>query len=91
MKPFLLWDMEGVSGLLTRAQASYWEPGVSPRTAEEGRRLLVDDSNSAPAAALAAGADELIVMDTHHGGGNLRMEAMLADPRITYYSPGTGS
>jgi D-amino peptidase len=87
MKLYLLWDMEGVSGLFTRAQAWYWEPGVRPQTAEEGRRLLVDDINSASAAALAAGADELIVMDTHHGGGNIRMEAMLADPRITYYSP----
>jgi D-amino peptidase len=79
--------MEGVSGLFTRAQAWYWEPGVPPPTAEEGRRLLEDDINAASAAALAAGADEVIVMDTHHGGGNIRMAAMLADPRITYYSP----
>ena len=43
MKLYLLWDMEGVSGLFTRDQAWYWEPGVSPETAEEGRRLLIAD------------------------------------------------
>jgi D-amino peptidase len=85
MKLYLLWDMEGVSGLFTRDQAWYWEPGVRPETAEEGRRLLIADVNAASAAALAAGADELIVCDTHHGGGNIRLEAMLQDPRITYH------
>ena len=50
MKLYLLWDMEGVSGLFTRDQAWYWEPGVSPETAEEGRRLLIADVNAASAA-----------------------------------------
>jgi D-amino peptidase len=85
MKLYLLWDMEGASGLFTRDQAWYWEPGVSPETAEAGRRLLIADVNAASAAALAAGADEVIVCDTHHGGGNIRPEAMLQDPRITYH------
>lgn len=85
MKIYMHWDMEGVSGLFTRAQAWYWEPGVSEREAEEGRRLLMADINSAVAAALEAGADEVIVCDTHHGGGNIRIEEMLPDPRVTYH------
>ncbi|MGH2350723.1 MAG: M55 family metallopeptidase [Chloroflexota bacterium] len=85
MKLYMLWDMEGVSGLFTREQAWYWEEGVSEQTAEEGRRLLMADINAAVAAALEAGADEVIVCDTHHGGGNIRVPEMLADPRVTYY------
>jgi hypothetical protein len=54
MKLYLLWDMERASGLFTRDQAWYWEPGVSPETAEAGRRLLIADVNAASAAAPAA-------------------------------------
>lgn len=89
MKLYMLWDMEGTSGLFTRDQAWYWEPSVSPKVAEEGRQLLIADVNSASAAALAAGVDELIVCDTHHGGGNIRLEQMLPDPRITYHARST--
>lgn len=89
MKLYMLWDMEGTSGLFTREQAWYWDPGVSPETAEAGRQLLMADVNSASAAALAAGVDELIVCDTHHGGGNIRLEDMLPDPRITYHGRST--
>ena len=91
MKLYMLWDMEGASGLFTRGQAWFWEPGVSPETAEEGRQLLMADVNSASAAALAAGVDELIVCDTHHGGGNIRLEQMLPDPRITYHVRSTAT
>ncbi|MBN1675832.1 MAG: M55 family metallopeptidase, partial [Kiritimatiellae bacterium] len=28
--------------------------------------------------------ETFIVCDTHHGGGNSRLDAMLADPRVTY-------
>ena len=28
MKVYMLWDMEGVSGLFTREQCWYWEPGA---------------------------------------------------------------
>ena len=84
MKIFILWDMEGTSGLFTREQVWYWEEGVREQVAAEGRDLLIADVNAASTAALAAGADELIVCDTHHGGGNLQPEKMLSDPRITY-------
>jgi D-amino peptidase len=90
MKIFMLWDMEGASGLLRREQAWYWEPGVSEQTAEEGRQLLMADVNAAVAAALDAGVDELIVCDTHHGGGNIRIEEMLADQRVTYLGRSRG-
>jgi D-aminopeptidase len=87
---FMQWDMEGVSGLESREQVWFWEKGVRPEVAEEGRRLLVADSNSAAEAALGAGADRLIVCDTHRGGGNIRLPEMLADPRITYLDKSRG-
>jgi D-amino peptidase len=83
MKVFMHWDMEGASGIYTREHLWYWEEGVRPEIAEAGRRLLTADVNSAVAASLAAGVDELIVCDTHHGGGNLLLEELLSDPRIT--------
>lgn len=86
MKIYMLWDMEGVSGLFTREQVWHWEEGVRPHIAEEGRQLLIDDVNSASQAALDAGATELIVSDTHSGGNNIRLERMLKDPRITYHA-----
>ncbi len=45
---------------------------------------MIADINSAAEAALEAGVDELIVCDTHHGGGNIVLDQMLTDPRITY-------
>jgi D-amino peptidase len=84
LKVFMHWDMEGVSGLLTREHVWFWEPDVREHIAEQGRQLLVADINSAVAAALEAGADEVIVCDTHHGGGNIRLGEMLSDPRVTY-------
>lgn len=86
MKLYMLWDMEGVSGLFTREQVWHWEDGVRPHIAEEGRQLLIDDINSASQAALEAGADELIVSDTHSGGNNIRLESMLNDPRVTHHA-----
>ncbi|MCZ7645207.1 MAG: M55 family metallopeptidase [Planctomycetota bacterium] len=85
MKIYMLWDMEGVSGLFTREQVWFWEPGVRQEAAEEGQRLLIADVNSAVAAALEAGADSVIVCDTHHGGENIRVVDLLADARVTYH------
>ncbi len=87
MKLLIHWDMEGASGLFKREQVWFWEPGVRDEDAAEGRELLMADVNSLSEAVLAAGADELIVCDTHHGGGNLDLERMLNDPRITYIAP----
>jgi len=91
VKLFMHWDMEGVSGLFTREQVWFSEPGVREHVAAEGRQLLIADVNSASAAALDAGVDELIVCDTHHGGGNFDLEQMRADPRITYLVRSTGN
>jgi D-amino peptidase len=87
----MLWDMEGVSGLFTREQCWYWQPGARPHVAAEGRGLMMEDVKSACAAALAAGADEVIVCDTHHGGGNLVVDQLPVDRRITYYGRSVGS
>jgi D-amino peptidase len=90
LKIFMHWDMEGVSGLFTQQQAWYWEAGVSRQTGEEARELLMADINSAVRAALEAGVDELIVCDTHHGGGNIRLDKMLSDPRVRYLQRSVG-
>jgi D-amino peptidase len=90
VKLFMHWDMEGTSGLLTREQVWFWEPGVREDVAREGRELLMADVDSACTAALSAGADELIVCDTHHGGGNLELDRMRVDPRITYLGRAVG-
>jgi D-amino peptidase len=79
------WDMEGVSGILTREHVWFWEEGTREHIAKEGRQLLIADVNSAAIAALEAGADEVIVCDTHHGGGNIILDEMFPDPRVTYH------
>ena len=84
LKIFVLWDMEGTSGVFTREQAWYWENGVRPEVAEEARRVFTSNVNNLSAAALEHGTSELIVCDTHHGGGNLVREQLSADPRIKY-------
>lgn len=90
MKIFMHWDMEGVSGVFTREHVWFWEEGVRKQIAQEGRQLLIADVNSAAAAALEAGADQLIVCDTHHGGGNIILDQMLSDPRVTYLEKSRG-
>src|SRR5579872_474111 len=84
-KIYILWDMEGTSGVFTREQAWYWEAGVRENVAAKARDLFTADVNAVSTAALAAGASELIVCDTHHGGGNLVREKLSTDPRITYH------
>ena len=37
LKIFVLWDMEGTSGIFTREQAWYWENGVREEVAREAR------------------------------------------------------
>jgi D-amino peptidase len=86
----MMWDMEGASGIFTREHLWYWEEGVRAQIVEEGRQLLTADVNAAAAAALEAGADELIVCDAHHGGGNLLLDEVLPDPRITALPRSTG-
>ena len=84
LKIFVLWDMEGASGIFTREQAWYWEQGVRENVPGEARGLFTADVNSLSAAALEAGVTDLIVCDTHHGGGNLIPEKLMTDRRIKY-------
>ena len=90
MKLFMHWDMEGASGILRRGQTWYWEEDVAPEVKEEGLELLTAEGNSAAAAALEAGADEVIVCDTHTGGGNILLDKVLRDPRITWLGRSRG-
>src|SRR6266704_2786767 len=84
LKIFVLWDMEGTSGIFTREQAWYWEEGVREQVALEARGIFTSNVNVLSAAALERGATELIVCDTHHGGGNLIRDKLSADSRIKY-------
>jgi D-amino peptidase len=84
MRIYMLWDMEGVSGLFTREQAWHWEDRSTPEAYAEGKTLLIDDINASVKAALDAGADELIVADTHSGGGNIELDRMFQDQRVSY-------
>lgn len=90
MKVYMHWDMEGVSGLFTREQVWYWEAGVRPQVARQGLELITADADAAARAALEAGADEVIVCDTHHGGGNILLDEIAPDPRITYHGKSRG-
>ncbi len=84
LKIFVLWDMEGTSGIFTREQAWYWENGVREQVAQEARGIFTSNVNALSAAALEHGATELIVCDTHHGGGNLIREQLSTDSRVKY-------
>lgn len=90
LKVFMLWDMEGTSGLFRKEQAWYWDKGVSKEIADEGCSLLTADVNIAARAALNAGVDELIICDTHHGGNNIIPEKLLSDPRIKFLPRSVG-
>src|SRR5262245_13153054 len=84
LKIFVLWDMEGTSGIFTREQAWYWGNGVRPEVAQEARQTFTSNVNILSGAALEHGVTELIVCDTHHGGGNLLREQLSTDSRIKY-------
>lgn len=89
MKIYMLWDMEGVSGLFRRDQVWHWEETSTPEAYAEGRSLLIADINASVRAALEAGAHEIIVADTHSGGGNIRLDQMYADARVSYRETAT--
>lgn len=78
-KVYIITDMEGISGVLTREQT---QPGNAAY--EEARHLLVDDINAAVAGAFDAGADEVLVNDGHGGGMNIPIREL--DPRALLYS-----
>jgi D-amino peptidase len=84
IKLFMLWDMEGTSGLFNRNQTWFWEKGVTSELKLQGQELLTADVNSAARAAFDAGADELIICDTHSGGNVILTDKLIKDKRITF-------
>jgi D-amino peptidase len=64
MKVYIAPDMEGISGIVDRAQIS--PPGIDLR---RGRNLLTEDTNAAVRGALSAGATEVVVSGGHGGNG----------------------
>jgi D-amino peptidase len=64
MKVYIGTDMEGISGVVDRAQIS--PPGVDLR---RGRRFLTEDTNAAIRGALVAGASQVVVSGGHGGNG----------------------
>jgi len=64
VKVYIATDMEGIAGIVDRAQIS--PPGVD---FERGRRLLTEEANAAVRGALAAGATEVVVSGGHGGNG----------------------
>jgi len=90
LKVFMLWDMEGTSGLFEKEKIWYWDPGVPEQMKKEGCELLTADVNSAARAALEAGVDSLIICDTHHGGNNIIPEKLISDPRIKFLPRSVG-
>jgi D-amino peptidase len=90
LKIFMLWDMEGASGLFDKERIWYWDPGVPEEMEKEGCELLTADVNSAARAAFEAGVDSLIICDTHHGGNNIIPEKLISDPRIKFLPRSVG-
>jgi D-amino peptidase len=71
MKVYIETDMEGVSGI--RSRAIWNQPGPDY---ERARGLLTQDVNAAVQGALEAGATEVVVNDGHDGGHNLIAEEL---------------
>jgi D-amino peptidase len=90
LKIFMLWDMEGTSGLFDQQRIWYWDEGVPKELGVEGCKMLTADVNAAARAAFEAGVDTLIICDTHHGGNNIIPEKLLSDPRIKFLPRSVG-
>jgi D-amino peptidase len=90
LKIFILWDMEGTSGLFDKQRTWYWDEGIPKEMGVEGCELLTADVNAAANAAFEAGVDTLIICDTHHGGNNIIVEKLISDPRIKFLPRSVG-
>src|ERR1051325_1920301 len=63
MRVLIMYDMEGVSGIVVWEQVEGGKPMY-----EEGRRLYTEEINAAVRGAKAAGATEIVVVDCHGAG-----------------------
>ena len=74
MRIHVISDIEGVAGIVKRAQTSGDQPLY-----HEGRRLYTEEINAAVRGAKKAGATEVVVMDCHGAGGDYEFNSLLPD------------
>ena len=74
MRIHVISDIEGVAGIVKRAQTSGDQPLY-----HEGRRLYTEEINAAVRGAKKAGATEIVVMDCHGAGGDYEFNSLLPD------------
>src|SRR3989304_2878824 len=77
MKVYIATDMEGISGIVDRAQIS--PPGVDLR---RGRTLLTEDTNAAIRGALAAGVGEIGLYGLAAGHRGVPVVLVSGDDRL---------
>jgi len=82
MKLLIAVDMEGVTGVVS------WDQ-VDSKTSEyqRFRRLMTEDVNAAVEGALEAGAGEILVTDGHANSGNLLIEELHPQARLSTGTP----
>lgn len=85
MKVYISTDMEGITGICSRAQTTKGNPYYA-----EGRALQVSDVNAAVEGALAGGAEEIIVADMHDGSFNLLHPDVHPAAEVIYGVPHSG-
>ena len=74
MKIYIMVDLEGISGIHTRAQVMAAEPKYA-----EGRALLTREVNICASACKNNGVDEVYVHDCHASGSNLYWDRLSSD------------
>jgi D-amino peptidase len=82
MRVHVISDMEGVGGIVNRAQV-----GAGEDLFEEGRKLYTEEINAAVRGAKAAGASEIVVMDCHGAGEGYTFNSLIPeelDPDCEY-------
>jgi D-amino peptidase len=77
----LIYDMEGISGVMRSTDTQYGRPGY-----EQARESLTSNVNAAIRGLVAGGAGQVIVEDGHGSGNNKEPDVLLAklDPRATF-------
>src|ERR1051325_9946590 len=74
MRVLIMYDMEGVSGIVVWEQVEGGKPMY-----EEGRRLYTEEINAAVRGAKAAGATEIVAVDCHGAGGSWNFNSFVPD------------
>jgi len=79
MKIYILTDMEGVSGVVSKSQTFSHEEGY-----EQAREWFTLDVNAAVQGAIDGGAAEILVLDSHGANGNRNFRWDLLHPGARY-------